>query len=257
MSPALCRLPRIEKLTRNPAVSSRRAATRTRSPLCTVSISISSSRSRLAARFSTDHAHLGPVPAPDLDAAFEGGQVHVRHAAHDEDVLFAFLRLVAPRRRSRNLRAPALRRLRRPRPPPTPFASLPPGSVVSCEGRRKGDSAGSAAARKTRGRRGAGSPRRGKRADEVELAPRNASLARRFGPSPPLHDPAPQHFATLRSAAQTPRSLRHPRGPPGPVARVPPRVRPGGAGDPSARRRPRSDPTAYSQNRGNAMVESA
>ena len=34
-------------------------------------------------------------------------------------------------------------------------------------------------------------------------APRNASLARRFGPSPPHHDPAPQHFAALRSAAQT------------------------------------------------------
>ena len=36
------------------------------------------------------------------------------------------------------------------------------------------------------------------------LPPRNASQARRFGPSPPLHDPAPQHFASLRSAAQGP-----------------------------------------------------
>ena len=57
------------------------------------------------------------------------------------------------------------------------------------------------------------------------LAPRNASLARRFGPSPPLHDPAPQHFATLRSAAQTPgparflRAPRHAGGLPVPVRR--------------------------------------
>ena len=36
------------------------------------------------------------------------------------------------------------------------------------------------------------------------LAPRNASLTRRLGPSPPLHDLAPQHFASLRSAAQAP-----------------------------------------------------
>ena len=42
------------------------------------------------------------------------------------------------------------------------------------------------------------------------LAPRNASQARRFGPSPPLHDPAPQHFASLRSAAQTPSLLSPP-----------------------------------------------
>ena len=36
------------------------------------------------------------------------------------------------------------------------------------------------------------------------LAPRNASLARRFGPSPPLHDLASQNSASLRSAAQAP-----------------------------------------------------
>ena len=38
------------------------------------------------------------------------------------------------------------------------------------------------------------------------LAPRNASPARRLGPSPPLHDLASQNSAALRSAAQAPRA---------------------------------------------------